>query len=255
MENKHTWEEVKGTADLWIKCRFCARLEYATVGRNYEVRTDGIIIGECFNCADAFDKEIDLAVKRREEELKENIGNEKNCQNRGCEDCPHKVFTASPAKETAQEEKKCCGDCGFAQLPPKTGVDCVQPNCPCHSQETSQEKFGECHNPECQCEWRKRTWENSPAKEKTEGWILELKKDLISIRNGGFITPVLYRIARQISEAEKRGYDVGRNWYDYGAKEARKEERERIKNEVEKWKNDSRLVYCMDKVLQILSQE
>lgn len=34
--------------------------------------------------------------------------------------------------------KKCCGDCGFAQLPPKTGIDCVQPKCPCHTPNTKK---------------------------------------------------------------------------------------------------------------------
>lgn len=39
--------------------------------------------------------------------------------------------------------KKCCGDCGFAQLPPKTGIDCVQPKCPCHTPNTKKcEKCG-----------------------------------------------------------------------------------------------------------------
>ena len=92
--------------------------------------------------------------------------------------------------------KKCCGDCGFAQLPPKTGIDCVQPKCPCHTPNTKKcrlctheddligcehdchtpsldksEHDGTCRTPEC---YEKRP---TPA---VEDWEEKLKVMILS---------------------------------------------------------------------------
>lgn len=41
---------IEATADSWFKCRFCGIHSPAEIGKMYEVRPVGILIGECDHC-------------------------------------------------------------------------------------------------------------------------------------------------------------------------------------------------------------